>query len=179
MNTEKSTMLARPYAIAAFEYALAKNDLAGWEVLLQAAAAVAENHQMVSLLHNPQVTHLELLDIFCEVLAKVLDPEKKNFLHLLAEYERLETLPEIAALFAEKQAEHDKSMTVQVASAVALTEEQKRKLIAGLSKRLQRQVSLECSIDRTLLGGAIIRAGDNVIDGSIRGKLNRLVDYLI
>lgn len=178
MNTEKLTTIARPYATAAFEYALAKKKLAAWEAMLQAGAQIARDETMNKLLQSPQMTHNDVVAIFCELLADKLDEEQKNFINLLAEYDRLQALPEIAELFANYHAQHDKTMTVEISSAVALSKTQKKKFADALSKRLNLKVSLECKVDQALLGGAIIRAGDTVIDGSIRGKLNRLIDFI-
>jgi F-type H+-transporting ATPase subunit delta len=87
-------------------------------------------------------------------------------------------LPDIANLFAYYRAEQEKNMTVQVASAVTLDQDYQKKLVTSLTKRLKRQISLQCTIDPTLLGGIVVRAGDSVIDGSVRGKLNRLYESL-
>ena len=176
--TDKLTTIARPYAIAAFEYALDKNDLSGWGSLLEIAANIVHDDAMSQLLQNPDVRQEELIDIFYDVLGKNLTPEKKNFLHLLAEYRRLEALPDIAELFKTYQAQYEKTITVELISATALDKSSQQKIIDALTNRLKRKVSLQCKIDETLLGGAMVRAGDMVIDGSVRGKLNRLLESL-
>jgi F-type H+-transporting ATPase subunit delta len=178
MMTGKLTTLARPYAAAAFEYALAKNALPEWEGMLQSGALLVEDPGMAKLLNSPGVSASELGDLFCEVLAQVLTPEKTNFIRLLAVNKRLSLLPDIAALFASYRAEHEKNVTVDVISATSLSEPYQQQLIKRLSKRLQSNVTLRCQIDPTLIGGAILRAGDMVIDGSVRGKLNRLLESL-
>jgi F-type H+-transporting ATPase subunit delta len=178
MRTEKLTTIARPYALAAFEYALANHDLASWEAMLQTAATVSEDKTMMQLFGSPEVTQKELADLFCDILVKTLDAEKKNFILLLAEYERLEVLPEIVELFVSYRADYERKITVQIISAISLTEAYQQKFIDSLTRRLKRKVSLECEVDESLLGGAMIRAGDMVIDGSIRGKLNRLIESI-
>lgn len=178
MNTEKLTTIARPYAQAAFEYALAKSDLLAWEKMLKTAASIAADKDMARLLDSPRVTQKELANIFSDILAPALDVEKKNFISLLAEYERLTALPEIAELFAAYRADYEKTVTVQVTSAVKLDESYQQKFINALTKRLQRKVALDCRVDESLLGGVMVRAGDMVIDGSVRGKLNRLLESL-
>lgn len=178
MITEKLTTIARPYALAAFEYALDKNDLAGWEAMLQTAAVIAQDAAMAPLLQSPEVTQEQLVEIFCEILAKKLDADKMNFMQLLGEYERLDALPEIAELFANYRAQYEKTITVQVISATALNKADEQKFVDALTRRLKRKVSLQCEVDESLLGGAMIRAGDMVIDGSIRGKLNRLLESI-
>lgn len=174
----KLTAIARPYALAAFESALEKSDLAAWEIMLRDAALIANNPAVSELFSRPEITREQLRDLFCEVLASILDTEKKNFLWLLADKGRLPALADIAELFADYRAEHEKSMTVKVVSAVTLDEHYKNKLMNALTKRLQRKVSLQCDVDPALLAGAVIYAGDTVIDGSVRGKLNRLIESL-
>lgn len=178
MISGKLTTLARPYASAAFEYALDKNALAEWDDMLKNAALIVEDPAVKALLTSPAVTSKQLMDLFTTVLAKVLDRQKKNFIGLLAANKRLPLLPDIAALFDSLKADYEKTLTVSVVSAVSLDEAYQQKLVKSLTKRLQRQVSLECEIDPSLLGGAVITAGDRVIDGSIRGKLNRLFESL-
>ena len=178
MTTANMTTIARPYAVAAFEFALKKNKLAEWQTMLNAAAYLPENLAVKNLLTNPKMTTKKLTSLFCDVLAAVLDEEKKNFIHLLAENHRLDTLPEIATLFNHYREEHDKTVTVNVTSAILLDDNYKARLITALTKRLKREVTLQCKVDESLIGGAIISAGDLVIDGTIRGKLNRLNEFI-
>jgi F-type H+-transporting ATPase subunit delta len=172
------TTLARPYAVAAFETALDKDALASWAGMLNNAAQVIQDNQVVHLLGNPLITAKQLIDLICDVLNPILDTEKKNFLSILAENKRLPLLPDIAALFTMYCAEHEKSINVDVISAVRLDAVYQQKLVQSLTKRLQRNVSLNCTVDPELLGGVLVRAGDTVIDGSVRGKLNRLFESL-
>jgi F-type H+-transporting ATPase subunit delta len=172
------TTLARPYAVAAFEAALEKNALMAWEGMLSIAAAVVQHDDVARLLDNPRITTQQLFELFSDVLSSVLDSEQKNFLHLLVENKRLPLLPDIALLFADYRAEHEKTINVEVVSAVTLDTIYQQKLSQTLTKRLHRKVSLQCSVDPSLLGGAVVRAGDTVIDGSVRGKLNRLLESL-
>ncbi|MBV8802964.1 MAG: F0F1 ATP synthase subunit delta [Gammaproteobacteria bacterium] len=172
------TTLARPYAVAAFETALEKDNLTSWKNMLNNAAQVIQDNQVATLLDNPKVTTKQLIELICDVLTPVLDTEKKNFLHLLAEYKRLPLLPNIVTLFTTYCAEHEKYINVDVISAVTLDATYQQKLVQSLTKRLQRNVSLHCTVDPKLLGGILVRAGDTVIDGSVRGKLNRLLESL-
>jgi F-type H+-transporting ATPase subunit delta len=173
-----TTTIARPYATAAFDYALQKNELPAWENFLHSAAYVAEDNTVRLLLSSPDITRKKIADFFCEVLSALLDTEKQNFIYLLAENNRLAVLRGIADLFANYRAEQEKRMTVQVVSAITLDENYQQKLAATLTKKLQREVSLQCTIDPTLLGGVIVKAGDKVMDGSVRSKLNRLYESL-
>lgn len=172
------TSLARPYAKAAFELALSNRALDAWGIFLHDAALVASDARVKRLLVNPFITRSQLEQLFCDVLNQELDIERKNFIRLLVEYKRLSLLPEIAEQFKTRVQAEEKELTVEVESAVDLTKEQKEKLSEKLTKRFKLKVSLNTHVNPELLGGVLIRAGDTVIDGSLRGKLNRLVDFI-
>lgn len=178
MNTGNMTTVARPYAIAAFENALAKHAVPAWEGMLSSAAQVAQDAAVKSLLISPKLTSEQLSELFCDVLAKQINEEQANFIKLLSENHRLTALPDIFALFTLYREQHEKLISVQVTSAVELDSHYQQKLAAALTKRLQRKVALQYSVDPELLGGAVIRAGDLVFDGSVRSKLNRLLASL-
>lgn len=178
MNSGKLSTIARPYVTAAFEYALGKKDLHAWENFLQTAATVVQDESIAQLLKNPSVTQKQVADFIGDLIAPQLDEGRKNFIRLLAENERLAVLPDVFLQFKKEREDQEKTLAVQVFSAQALDDAYQQKLQQALSKRLQRQVELECNIDPNLLGGVLIRAGDLVIDGSVRGKLARLVDFI-
>lgn len=179
MTSGKFLNLARPYMSAAFEYAVEKNDLAAWGKMLETAASITANADMQRVLADPDITEEQIAQIYFDVLASFLnDDHKKNFLRLLAENRRLASLPDIAELFKQARAEHEKIISVEVTASTRLSDAYQQKLINALTKRLNRKVELECKIDPTIIGGAIVRAGDLVIDGSVRGKLTRLLDSL-
>jgi F-type H+-transporting ATPase subunit delta len=170
--------IARPYVAAAFEYAAEKKDISKWESMLDAAALTAANPAVMALMQNPETSAEQLAEFFCDILKKLLDKHKTNFIRLLAEKNRLAELPAIAELFKVARAEAEQMLTVQVTSAEPLKKAYQDKLVKALSKRLSRTVELQCEVDETLLGGVIVRAGDLVIDGSIRGKLSRLNNFI-
>ena len=172
------TTLARPYAAAAFEYALSQNALTLWQDFLQTAGVIAEQKEMLKWLANPFVTDDQLLSVFEQLLESQADSHENNFLKILAENKRLILLPAIAELFAALKAKHEKKLDVKMISAVPLKKTYQQKIATALTKRLQQQIELTYEVDPSLLGGAIIRAGDLVIDGSVRGKLNRLLESL-
>ncbi len=171
-----STTIARPYAKAIFEHALAEKKLADWSVFLQDLAQTVLTPQASEFITNPASTvdqHIELLQAASG--SKVKDNDSlKNLISLLANNKRLKLLPEIKTLYEAHRAEQEKTLEVDVISFSAVSPAQQKQLIESLSQRLQRKVSLEITIDPSLLGGAVIRAGDLVIDGSVRGKLNKL-----
>ena len=172
------TTLARPYAKAAFEYAQAHQQLASWSAMLGLAAAVSQDDTMQSVLKAPRLTSTDKATTFNDVCGDKFDAQVRNFIHIVAENDRLALLPQIVELFDLYKAEQEKSVDVEVTSAFALNQEQQDKLAKVLSARLNREVRLQVAEDASLIGGVIIRAGDLVIDGSIRGKLANLAEAL-
>ncbi|TMP78481.1 F0F1 ATP synthase subunit delta [Pseudoalteromonas phenolica] len=167
------TTIARPYAKAAFELAVEKGNVEAWNEMLFFAGQVASDEQASSLLASIP-TAAEQADVFIKVCAEQLNEQGQNLIKLMAENERLAAIPAVAEIFAEFKAEFDKEIDVKVVSATELAAEQQDKLVAALEKRFARKVKLNCSIDETVVGGLVIKAGDTVIDGSVRGKLDRL-----
>ncbi|MEX6500608.1 F0F1 ATP synthase subunit delta [Pseudomonas zhanjiangensis] len=172
------TTLARPYAKAAFEYAQAHQQLADWSAMLGLAAAVSQDDTMQRVLKAPRLTSTDKATTFIEVCGDKFDAQVRNFIHVVAENDRLALLPSIVELFELYKAEQEKSVDVDVTSAFALSDEQQDKLAKVLSARLGREVRLHAAEDATLIGGVLIRAGDLVIDGSVRGKLAKLAEAL-
>lgn len=172
------TTLARPYAKAAFEHAQAHQQLANWSAMLGLAAAVSQDDTMQRVLKAPRLTSTEKATTFNEVCGDKFDAQAQNFIRVIAENDRLALLPDIFALFELYKAEQEKSIDVDVTSAFALSDEQQDKLAKVLSARLSREVRLHAAEDSSLIGGVIIRAGDLVIDGSVRGKIAKLAEAL-
>lgn len=171
-----STTIARPYAKAIFEHALLEQKLAQWSEYLLALAQAVLDSNASQFITNPASTpeqQIELLHTACNVSAQEIQP-LSNLISLLAVNKRLLLLPEIKALYEVHRAEQEKTLEVDVISYSDVSAAQQHQLIEALSARLQRNVSLNISVDPSLLGGAVIRAGDLVIDGSVRGKLNKL-----
>jgi len=169
--------IARPYALAAFEYARDKQQLSAWKAFLESAANVARDKAAVKVLKNPKFTAEQAFELFQSVLAQLLDEDRKNFLHLLAQNARLTALPDIAEQFNQYYAALEKMSSVRVITAVQVEDAFKQRLAASLSKRVNRDVTLHCEVNPAILGGAIIHIGDRVIDGSVRGKLTRLLEF--
>lgn len=166
--------IARPYAKALFELALARRKLDVWSEALAIAAATVRDVRVRSLLVSPHVTADQLAALLIDIAGGKLDEEGRNFMQVLAQNRRLGFLPEIAAIYERLKAEEQNTVDVMVTSAVALDAPLQRKFAAALSARLNRNVRLQCKSDASLLGGAILRADDLVIDGSLRGRLERL-----
>ena len=174
---ERAT-IARPYAKAAFEYARDANALERWSQGLAVAAQVVADPRVAALTKNPKVTVADLVRLITELVDPKPDAALRNFVHVLAENHRLLLLPEIAAHYESLRSAVENTVDVDVASAVPLDTAQADKLKQALSTRLKRQVRMRTSVDSTLLGGAVVRAGDLVIDGSLKGRLERLATEL-
>lgn len=170
---EKAT-IARPYAKAAFASARQHHAFDRWSTVLATASSVVQDERVARLLTNPSVTPEQLSGLIADISGDSMTEQTRNFLSTLASNRRLALLPEIAAMFETLRAEAENTADVQVVSAVKLDDAQKQRLAAALKKRLKREVRLHCEVDESLLGGAIVRAGDFVIDGSLKARLDRL-----
>jgi F-type H+-transporting ATPase subunit delta len=174
---ERAT-IARPYAKAAFEYARDANDFAGWSLALARAAEIVADPRVAALTKSPQWSAADVVGLITDVAGASLNAGMENFVRVLAENHRLLLLPEIAAHYEEFRSAVENTVDVEVVSAVKLDAAQSGKLSAALAKRLKRNVRMKNSVDATLLGGAVLRAGDLVIDGSLKGRLERLATEL-
>lgn len=170
---EKST-IARPYAQAAFSLAESAGDLKKWSEMLQLIATVASDDVMQNIIGNPDVSRAELTDIILDVCGKNLDELGQNFVRVLADNKRLDVATEIAELYEAKRAEAEKTVEAEVTSAFPLSDAVKDKIIVSLKQKLGREVKLVTRTDENMIGGAVIRAGDLVIDASVTGQLEQL-----
>ncbi len=174
---DKST-IARPYAKAAFKEARDRGRLGPWSQALRTAAAVVSDSRVEALLGNPRVAPEELAALVIEIAGPELDEQGRNFVRTLADNRRLALLPEISVLFDELKGEAEGVVDVAVTSAAPLDDSERGKLASALERRLGRSVRLQCATDPALIGGAVLRAGDLVIDGSLRGRLERIAYVL-
>jgi F-type H+-transporting ATPase subunit delta len=172
------TTIARPYAKAAFQEAKAANRLGPWSKALRIAATVVQDPRVRNLLGNPAVSNAELAKLVIDLAGPQLDEQGRNFVQTLAENRRLAYLPEISTLFDELKDEAEGVIDVTVTSAAPLENGQLEALSTALQRRLKRQVRLQCETDPSLIGGAVLRAGDLVIDGSVRSRLDRIAHEL-
>lgn len=167
--------LARPYARAAFGIARDAGDYASWSNALAFASRVAADPQVVDLLGSPKLTHADAVSLLAIDGAS---EQVRSFLALLADNRRLALLPEIAGLFEELRTEAERVVKARVTSATALGAGELEGIRAALKKRFGRDIEIETAVDASLIGGAVIDAGDVVIDGSLKGKLGRLQSAL-
>ena len=163
--------LARPYARAAFSLARDAGTLPAWSQALAFAARVAADPQVAAVLGHPKLSAADAVALLAPDGA---GGEFRDFLGLLADNRRLPLLPEIAGLYEELRAEAEHVVKATVTSATALPAGELASIKAALAKRFGREVEVESAVDESLIGGAVIAAGDTVIDGSLRGKLQRL-----
>lgn len=170
--------LARPYAKAAYEFAAAADTLGTWSAMLKTLSAVVQDAVVKSLLEAPGRSAQEQSDTLVELCGDALDDKGVNLVRLLAQNRRLPLIPFISEQFEALKAQREQTVEVELISAKALGDDQSARLAQALGKKLDRQVNVRHSIDPSLIGGVLIRAGDTVIDGSIRGRLNKLAEAL-
>lgn len=171
-----ATTLARPYAKAVFQVAAKAGNLSSWASTLSVAGAAAEDDTVLRMIADPNVDNATLMPVF---QGKEDTPNGyDNFLKLLVENGRLPVLPEIARLFEELRADAERTLKVIVRSATELSDEYKARLASTLAQKYGREVDLNAVVDENMIGGAVIQAGDLVIDGSLRRRLNLLSEAL-
>jgi len=169
--------VARPYAKAAFDVAVEHKALDKWLEMLTFAAEVAHNDTVQGLLHGSLGTE-KLGDLFVQICGDQLNEQGQNLIKVMAENGRLSVLPAVLTEFVALKSELDKQLDASVCSASPLSDADVAKIQASLEKRYGRTVKLNFSIDPSLMAGLVIKAGDDIIDASIRNKLNRLAEAL-
>jgi F-type H+-transporting ATPase subunit delta len=170
--------LARPYARAAFEHARVAGELAQWQDALEQLAAVTRDHKVSVMLKSPSQTAQQRAENLAALIGDSLPAGVVNLLMIMADNGRLSLLPEVAALFEQFKQAVESTVTVVVTSAYPLSDDETRVLSETMTSKLDRSVTLTSETDPSLLGGAIIRADDLVIDGSVRGRLDKLAGAL-
>jgi len=170
----EASTIARPYAQAVFDLAKGKKKLSDWSKQLTSLSAIASDNQVVTLITSPSVESGQLAELIISIAADNLDKEGKNLVKVLAENGRLDVITEIAEIFEDLKNEAEKTVQAEVLTAFKLDEKQTSTLQAALKKRLGCEVEITSRIDKSIIGGAIIRAGDMIIDGSVTAQLDRL-----
>ncbi|HHJ39070.1 MAG: ATP synthase subunit delta [Methylothermaceae bacteria B42] len=175
--SELST-LARPYAEAVFKLALESGKLDHWSEMLEFLSLAMQDKELAWAAVNPNVSKEDLLRLILDVGKGYLDKEGQNFVKLLVENDKITLIDQIRELYEQFRAEHEGLLDVEVRTAYALSKENEKKLSAALEKKFGKKVRFHVIKDNSLIGGVQIKAGDKVIDGSVRGQLERLAKRL-
>lgn len=179
MAEAEFTTVARPYARAVFAHALdSREGLDHWSDMLQLLADTTANRSMQEVLDNPALTRTQRVELLFAICGKRLNEQAKNFIRILAERGRIELLQKIYTLYELMKANHEKTLDVELTSAYEIGDAQCRRIQSILAEKLQREVKIETKVDASLLGGAILRTEDTVIDYSVRGKLAKLAQAM-
>lgn len=168
------TTIARPYARAVFEQASADGELQAWSDMLQLLKLVASDRAMLAIIKNPKVTSAQLIDIVVSIGGGLLNEKGRNFVKLLVDAGRLSLAPEISRLFEQRKAAAESITGVEVISAYPLEDAQREMIRKIMTERLHTKIEITSRTDESLIGGVVIRAGDSVIDVSLRGRLKQL-----
>jgi F-type H+-transporting ATPase subunit delta len=171
---EDVSALARPYGLAAFKQAQEEGKIDEWSEMLQLLVLILQDATMRGLVANPKVNDQQLAGLIIDVAGDGLSKTGQNLVRLLAENERLDEMAGIAAVFEQERDRIEGRSHVEVTSAFELTDKQQKSIGESMSKRLGIEVDVSVTVDKSLIGGVIIRAGDTVIDASLRGRLSQL-----
>jgi F-type H+-transporting ATPase subunit delta len=170
--------LARPYAAAVFKRAKETHATAKWSQSLAFMSAVLKNEDISVVIDNPKVSKQRLSALMLDICQEHVNQENENFLKLLVLNNRLGILPSIAELFEAYKAEDEGYVEVEVSTAYALSKDAKQDVTTTLEKTLGKKIHMNVTVDKSLIGGILVRAGDRVIDGSISGRLQQLAKRL-
>ena len=170
---EKAT-IARPYAEAAFAQAREEGDLRRWSELLQVLGMVVSDPRMRRVIGDPRLGEERLYQLLADICGDRLHPTGANFLRILIRSRRIGLAPEIYRMFEDSRAEAEGVARVHVIAAYDVDDQQRNRIVEAMTRRLGRKIEITSTTDQSLIGGAIIRSGDSVIDASVRGLLERL-----
>ncbi len=173
------TTVSRPYANAVFALAKREKQLAHWSRVLAVLSAAAGDEKVKRFLETPEVAAPVKAQKLIEICGDELDDRSRRFVRVLAENQRLDLFEPVAEQFELLKAQEERMLEVEVVSAYPVTDTEIAGLKQALEKKYERDVVLASRVDASLIGGAIIRAGDTVIDGSVRGKLDKLAESLL
>lgn len=170
--------LARPYAEAVFKRAKQTNSAKAWSEALLFLSTMVQDQELSAIISNPRVAKEKITQLLLDICQDQIDDEAKNLLKMLIENGKLKLLPVISTLFEELKADDEGYVNVDLYTAFSLTKAEQSKYIAMLEKQLNKKVNANVSVDKSLIGGILAKAGDKVIDGSIRGQLHQLAKRL-
>ena len=166
--------IARPYAEAVFRLAKAKDELGAWSDMLQVTSAISADERIRTLIGNPKVPPRRLGELLLSICGDRLNNEGRNFVLLLAENSRVEILPEVSELFEQLKTQHEGVLGAQILSAFPMDDAQLGDLVAHLETKFKRKIEAKVSVDPELIGGVKVEIGDEVLDASVRGKLEAM-----
>lgn len=166
--------VARPYAEAVYKIAIANQNLSEWSKMLQLAAVIAENDDIKQLVGNPVVSARQFGEIILEIGRNKFNSEARSLVMLLADNKRILVLPQISQLFEQLKAQYEGVLEAKIVSAFAMESRQLKKLIDDLERKFKRKIEAQVSIDPELIGGVKVEIGDEILDASIRGKLEAM-----
>lgn len=169
---------ARPYARAAFEFAREHDAVERWSRSLTLLAAAASDDAVRRLIQDPRCPPSRIADLMADVACDPADEHTRNFVQLLAANRRLALAAPIADLFTAYRAAAEERMHAEIVSAFELDPAQRDAIRAALARRMGKEVEVACRVEPALLAGAVVRAGDFVMDGSLRGRLDKLAAEL-
>ena len=172
------TTLARPYARAAFEHARAAGELAAWQTALSELAAITTQPKVAAAMRDPNQTAAQRASTLSSLAGDAVPTAVGNLLAIMSDNGRLSLIPEVATLFDQLKQAVESAVAVHVTSAYPLSDAETQQLTETMQEKLERSITLTSETDPSLLGGALIRADDLVIDGSVRGRLNKLAGTL-
>ena len=172
------TTLARPYARAAFEHARAAGVLAAWQTALSELAAITTQPKVAAAMRDPNQTAAQRASTLSSLAGDAVPTAVGNLLAIMSDNGRLSLIPEVATLFDQLKQAVESAVAVHVTSAYPLSDAETQQLTETMQEKLERSITLTSETDPSLLGGALIRADDLVIDGSVRGRLNKLAGTL-
>lgn len=170
--------LARPYAQAVFERAIEANASAKWSDMLGFLAAVAADKSVAALIRNPKVDKQSLTRLLLDICSGQVDGEGENLVKLLVANGRMALIPYIKGIYEQHRADKEGYIDVEVRAAYSMTKEEQKQLAKTLQKNLKKKPHIKMVVDASLIGGFIARAGDKVIDGSVKGQLQQLAKRL-
>ncbi len=174
----ETSTIARPYAKAAFAFAVENDQLAHWSHMLETLAVISVDEQVKLFLENPVNSREQRASILCKIADSSIDQNGKNLVETMSVQNRLGLLPEVKIQFEQLKADKENAREVRVLSAYPLSDAELEKLTAELSKKFSANVNVNVEIAKELIGGVLIESDGVVIDNSIRGKLKKLAESL-
>ena len=171
--------LARPYASAVFKRAKETVTTTKWSEDLAFLSTIVVSKEMIDVAANPKINKDKFVELVLDICSGQIEGETTNFLKLLLQNNRLALLPDIAKQFEVLKAEDEGYVEVEVVSAYAFTKEAQNKFAASLAKKFGKKIHMNVTVDKSLIGGVLVRAGDRVIDGSVRGQIQHLQKALM